>query len=188
MKKVVRLTEGQFIDFVKKVLSESIEFQNDVNEQSRLQQVGNAALNQMNAPTPTPAWVKKADSNLNFNAKAKMGYGPTQATYLASTPDGDMGVIIPKGSKFTPAGAVLVGKGYLVHKESLVKNGGLTWETLYTDNAGLAKALKSGKLSSRGVNIALTSSGTVVYEGAFSAIGLLGNGSVLAKEVQKNFA
>lgn len=167
MKKVVRLTEGQFIDLVKKVISESV-----VVEQEG---------------TPTPSWVKSADPNVNMNAKAKMGYGPTQATYFASTTNGDTGIIIPKGSKFVPAGSILLSKGYLVNKQSLINNG-LTYETLYTNSQGLANALKSGKLSARAVNIGITNSGTVIYEGGNNALGLFGNGQNLSKQSMGSFA
>lgn len=164
MKKVVRLTEDQFISLVKKVISESVV-------------VENAGVD--------PQWIKMSDSNLNFNAKVRSGYGPTSATYVAGATNNEMVIILPKGTKFvpSPSGAFLLSKGYLVNKETLIKNGGLTIQTLYTSPGMVAKALQSGKLQSRPVNVAATNSGSIVYEGG-SAMGLFGSGDALSKAIQ----
>jgi hypothetical protein len=163
MKKIIKLTENDLARIVKRV----------INEQGGMD----------------PKWISLADSNLDFNAKVKSGYGPTSATYVAGNPDGDMVVIIPKGSKFTPSpsGAFLLSQGYLVSKDSLMKNGGLTFQTLFTSPGMVAKALQSGKLNPRKVNIALTNSGTLVYEDG-SSLRLLGSGSALSSAVISLFA
>lgn len=150
----------------------------------------NAASNLINEQGgQDPAWIKQADSNLNFNAKVKSGYGPTSATYVAGTPDNDFVIILPKGSKFVPSGsgAFLLTQGYLVNKESLIKNGGLTYETLYNSPGMVAKALQSGKLNPRTVNIAATDAGTIVYEGG-STLMLGGSGSALSSAIKQLYA
>ena len=160
MKKIVRLTENDLARIVQRV----------INEQA----------------VADPKWIAQADSNLNFNSKVKSGYGPTSATYVAGTPNNDMMIIVPKGSKFSPSpsGAFLLSQGYLVSKESLMKNGGLTPQTLYTSSGMVAQALKTGKLNPRTVNIALTDSGTLVYEGG-GALSLGGSGSALSTAVKQ---
>lgn len=161
MKKIVRLTESDLARIVQRVISE---------------QVG-----------ADPTWIKSTDPNLNFKAKVKSGYGPTSATYVAGSPDSDMMIIIPKGSKFTPSpsGAFLLSKGYLVQKAALLKNG-LTYETLYNSPGVVAKALQGGKLNARPVNIAATNSGSIIYEGG-SALALGGSGSALSSAITNLF-
>lgn len=151
----------------------------------------NAASNLINEQGgQDPAWIKQTDSNLNFNAKVKSGYGPTSATYVAGAGDNDLVIILPKGSKFVPSGsgAFLLTQGYLVNKESLIKNGGLTYETLYNSPGMVAKALQSGKLNPRTVNVAATNSGTIVYEGGGSPLMLGGSGSALSSAIKQLYA
>jgi hypothetical protein len=152
----------------------------------------NAASNLINEQGgQDPAWIKQSDSNLNFTSKAKMGIEDgTQATYVAGgSGDDSFVIIIPKGSKFkvSPSGSFLLSIGYLVSKTALFQNG-LQPATLFTDNLAVSKALHSGKLNARAVNIAGTVDGNIIYEGGSTAFRLPNTGEALSQRIQKSFA
>jgi hypothetical protein len=74
-----------------------------------------------------------------------------------------------------------------VSKTALFQNG-LQPATLFTDNLAVSKALHSGKLNARAVNIAGTVDGNIIYEGGSTAFRLPNTGEALSQRIQKSFA
>lgn len=171
MKKVVKLTEDQFISLVKKVIRESVE-------------VEEAAVGQ------DPSWLTYAKKQYmsvvggqlrTVKPGSKVVAGNTS---VATSMDVSFAFIIPKGTTFTPSpsGNFLLALAYKVDKSNLDP------KKMMTDPVYVANELKSGRLKATKAYIAGTDSGTILYENGDSPVGLRGASEPLAKLILGAFA
>lgn len=169
MKKVIRLTESEFISLVKKVINESKN--GNVNEQ--MSTMASNALKTASTQGGDPSWLKYASNIVGstidpFNQGAAL---VSSVTAMAKNPGEDKTIIIPKGTTFklTPSRNFMIAKAYQINP----KQGVFDNIRALKDNQYIANMLKSGQLNATPIDIAVVKGlGGILYPNGMSALSL----------------
>jgi hypothetical protein len=169
MKKVIRLTESEFISLVKKVINESKN--GNVNEQ--MSTMASNALKTASTQGGDPSWLKNASGIIGskidpFNQGAAL---VSSVTAMAKNPGEDKMIIIPKGTTFklTPSRNFMIAKAYQINP----KQGVFDNIRALKDNQYIANMLKSGQLNATPIDIAAVRGlGGILYPNGMSALSL----------------
>jgi hypothetical protein len=172
MKKVIRLTESEFISLVKKVINESKN--GNVNEQmSTMASNALKTASTQGGGVNDPSWLKYASNIVGstidpFNQGAAL---VSSVTAMAKNPGEDKMIIIPKGTTFklTPSRNFMIAKAYQINP----KQGVFDNIRALKDNQYIANMLKSGQLNATPIDIAVVKGlGGILYPNGMSALSL----------------
>lgn len=190
MKKVIRLTESEFISLVKKVINESKN--GNVNEQTST--IASNAMNQLskNATSKVvqgvePSWLKYPKSQyMSIQPKLKMANPKAMVTSMkpcfASIMDASFGFIIAQNTKFVAKGNFFIGAAFRVDKSKIdpAKVGNPAYL-----NGVIANAQKFGLTATQ---VALNQDGTILFPNGDTQFKLYGDaGLALSQTAQKSF-
>jgi hypothetical protein len=182
MKKVIRLTESEFISLVKKVINESKN--GNVNEQ--MSTMANA-VKSMSAQGPEPSWLKYPKQQyMSIQPKLKMANPKivltAQNACYSSVMDASFGFIIPQNTKFVAKGNFFIGSVFRVEKSRIdpVKVGNPAYL-----NGVIANAQKFGLTATQ---VALNQDGSILFPNGDTQFKLYGNGGLaLSQSAVKSF-
>ncbi len=182
MKKVIRLTESEFISLVKKVINESKN--GNVNEQmANLAAAAKPVLQQ----GVEPSWLKYPKQQyMSIQPKLKMANPKivltAQNACYSSMMDASFGFIIPQNTKFVAKGNFFIGSVFRVDKSKIdpYKIGNPAYL-----NGVIANAKNFGLIPSP---IALNQDGNILFPNGDSEFKLFGSeGQKLAQSAVKSF-
>ncbi len=182
MKKVIRLTESEFISLVKKVMNESKN--GNVNEQ--MSTMANA-VKAASAQGPEPSWLKYPKAQyMSIQPNLRMANPSANVTTakpcFTSIMDASFGFIIGQNTKFVAKGNFFVGAAFRVEKSKIDTS--KIGNPAYL-NGVIANAQKFGLTSTQ---VALTQDGSVLFPNGDTPFKLYGNdGLALAETAKKSF-
>ena len=181
MKKVIRLTESEFISLVKKVMNESKN--GNVNEMANLAAAAKPALQQ----GPEPSWLKYPKGQYmgiqpNLRTANPKAMVTSMKPCFASIMDVSFGFIIAQNTKFVAKGNFFIGAAFRVEKSKIdpAKVGNPAYL-----NGVIANAQKFGLTATQ---VALNQDGTVLFPNGDTQFKLYGDGGLaLSQTAQKSF-
>ncbi len=190
MKKVIRLTESEFISLVKKVMNESKN--GNVNEQ--MSTIASNAMNQLskNATSKVvqgvePSWLKYPKSQYmsiqpNLRTANPKAMVTSMKPCFASIMDSSFGFIIAQNTKFVAKGNFFIGAAFRVEKSrmDMAKIGNPAYL-----NGVIANAQKFGLTATQ---VALNQDGSILFPNGDTQFKLYGDaGLALSQTAQKSF-
>jgi len=183
MKKVIRLTESEFISLVKKVMNES----NNGNVNEQMSTIASNALKTASTQDVEPSWLKYPKQQyMSIQPKLKMANPKivltAQNACYSSMMDASFGFIIPQNTKFVAKGNFFIGSVFRVDKSKIdpYKIGNPAYL-----NGVIANAKNFGLIPSP---IALNQDGNILFPNGDSEFKLFGGeGQKLAQSAVKSF-
>jgi len=183
MKKVIRLTESEFISLVKKVMNES----NNGNVNEQMSTIASNALKTASTQDVEPSWLKYPKQQyMSIQPKLRMANPKivltAQKACYSSVMDAPSGFIIPQNTKFVAKGNFFIGSVFRVNKSKIdpYKIGNPAYL-----NGVIANARNFGLTPSP---IALNQDGNILYPNGDTEFKLYGDaGLALSQTAQKSF-
>jgi hypothetical protein len=183
MKKVIRLTESEFISLVKKVINESKN--GNVNEQ--MSTMASNALKTASTQGPEPSWLKYPKAQYmsiqpNLRTANPKAMVTSMKPCFASIMDASFGFIIAQNTKFVAKGNFFIGAAFRVEKSrmDMAKIGNPAYL-----NGVIANAQKFGLTATQ---VALNQDGSILFPNGDTQFKLYGDGGLaLSQTAQKSF-